>query len=219
MRGSFVAALAAVAIATSAANAQQGSPFDGLTRRDGLLTVHADPAGGKVLLTLPAPAADGTIGTYIYAIRITSGVGSNPLGLDRGLGDSGRLLTFRRIGARVIAEIENTEYRANSDDPAERRAVAESFARSIIWSGEIVATTDGRPTVDIGSFVTRDAFYLATHLAGRDPGELSPRKPAQFSDRERARVPGQRRARGAADIHVVQTLAAKSRRQRRSRKR
>ena len=162
--------LSTLFIAAPAVADNHSDPFAGLERADGLLTVHRDPAGGKVLLTLPTPAADGLIGRYLYAIRITGGVGSNPLGLDRGLGDSGRLLALRRMGDRVIAEIENLDYRAVSDDPAERRAVAESFARSIIWSGKIIAEDNGRPTIDIGSFVTRDAFYLATHLSDRGQG-------------------------------------------------
>ena len=175
MRAHYLAALATITIATPLAFGQAtDNPYDGLERRDGLLTVHVDPAGGKVLLTLPAATADGMIGRFIYAIRITSGVGSNPLGLDRGLGDSGRLLLFRRIGDHVIAEIENVDYRANSADPAERRAVAESFARSIIWSGAIVDTdAAGRTTVDVSSFITRDAFNVATQLADRGQGSFS----------------------------------------------
>ncbi|MEO1035539.1 MAG: zinc-dependent metalloprotease [Pseudomonadota bacterium] len=166
-------ALAAVLV-FGAAHADETDPFAGLDRREGLVTVHAAPTGGKVLLTLPAPDGAGLIGRYIYAIRITSGVGSNPLGLDRGLGDAGRLLAFRQIGDKVVAEIENVDYRAVSDDPAERRAVAESFARSIIWSGAVVHTdADSRPTIDVSSFVTRDAFYLSTHLANRGEGNFA----------------------------------------------
>ncbi len=154
----------------SIAAADEVDVFAGLERQSGLFTLHRAPAGGKVLATLPAADAKGFIGRYIYAVRLASGVGSNPLGLDRGLGDSGRLLTWRRVGDQVLAEIDNTDYRAVSDDADERRAVYESFARSVIFATPILSSDATSLTIDLTKFVSRDAFGLATHLAERGQG-------------------------------------------------
>src|SRR5437870_4710020 len=37
----------------------------GLTKQDGLLPVYVDKAGGRALLALPAPDADGVAGRYL----------------------------------------------------------------------------------------------------------------------------------------------------------
>ncbi|MEM1263553.1 MAG: zinc-dependent metalloprotease [Pseudomonadota bacterium] len=149
-------------------------PSTALNRQQGLLTVHHRQSGGCTLLELPAADEDGLIGRYVYAMRLASGIGSNPIGLDRGYGDSGRVLIFRRVGDSVIAEIDNTEFRANGAPIAEERAVRESFARSIIWSAEIIAeASDGRMTVDFGSFLTRDAMYIGAYLSRSGHGSFS----------------------------------------------
>jgi hypothetical protein len=64
----------------------------------GLLDVHADAAGGRILLTLPPPAADGVSGRFLYASSLRTGLGSAPTFLDRGKTGSTQILAFRRIG-------------------------------------------------------------------------------------------------------------------------
>ncbi|PYS76038.1 MAG: hypothetical protein DMF66_16880, partial [Acidobacteria bacterium] len=60
-------------------------------------------------------------------------MGSNPLGLDRGqLGDT-HVVHFERTGPKVLMVEGNYRFRAITSDEAERRAVEESFARSVLW--------------------------------------------------------------------------------------
>ena len=59
------------------------------TRKDGFLTLFADEKGGKVYAVFPPANDDGVALRAIYAAGLTSGLGSNPVGLDRGLFDSG----------------------------------------------------------------------------------------------------------------------------------
>src|SRR4029453_13342155 len=42
-------------------------------RLDGLLPVHVDRRGGRVLLSLPAPDAQGVAGRYIYVTSLETG--------------------------------------------------------------------------------------------------------------------------------------------------
>jgi hypothetical protein len=58
----------------------------------------------------------------------------------------------------------NLEYRAVSDNPAERRAVEDAFARSIIWGFTAIAETSGRVLVDLTDFIMRDAHGVAARL-------------------------------------------------------
>ena len=144
-----------------------------LERMEGLLTVYLDRMQGQVWLQLP-PAPAGEDGwSSIYLEGLASGLGSNPVGLDRSqLGDS-RLVTLRRLGGRVLVEEQNLGYRALSDDTAEQRAVRESFATSVLWAGEVAAADpDGTVLVDFTSFVVRDAHDAITTLELTDQGSF-----------------------------------------------
>jgi len=150
---------------------------DGLTLDEGFIDIYSSTETGKVLALLPAPArrnaTPGVLLRFIHAQRLTAGLGSNPLGLDRGWGNSGRILRFRRIGEQVVAEVENHRYRADTDNALERAAVADSFANSFVWSTDIVAEAeDGRVLVDLAGLLTTDALGLAQTLS-RDGGKFS----------------------------------------------
>ncbi len=89
----------------------------GLEHRAGLLTTDLDAKGGRLLLELAAPSGPrGECGSYLYLEGIESGLGSNPVGLDRGQEGEAVVVTFRRVGARVLLEQLNLRYRAQSAD-------------------------------------------------------------------------------------------------------
>jgi len=143
----------------------------GLEHRPGFIDLYAGADSGKLLALLPAPDEHGVALRFIHALRLRDGLGSNPLGLDRGWGNAGRIIRLRRIGKRVIAEVENHRYRADTDNQLERRAVASSFASSFIWATEIVAThDDGRLLIDLAGFVTADQLDLARRLGENGNG-------------------------------------------------
>lgn len=144
-----------------------------LEHKPGFLDLYTDPETGKVFAALPAPDADGVSVRFIYATGLTAGLGSNPIGLDRGNASSGDIVRFRRVGEKVVAEMENWRYRATSGRPEEVKAVQQSFANSFLWSTAIEAkAADGRLLVDLSGFLTRDAFNLAGDLKfGRDAAD------------------------------------------------
>ncbi|MEO1188841.1 MAG: DUF5117 domain-containing protein, partial [Pseudomonadota bacterium] len=157
--------------AQSSANAWVHESVDEFVRKDGFLTLFADEEGGRVYAVFPAANEDDVSLRAIYAAGLTSGLGSNPIGLDRGLFDGGSLIAFRKIGNRLVAEQENWNYQASSENPLERKAVRESFARSFLWSGEITATgPNGESLVDISSFLTRDALGIVKTLKDHPDG-------------------------------------------------
>jgi hypothetical protein len=151
----------------------------GLEHRAGLLDLYLDPKAGKIWLALPGPGGPGgRIGSYLYVESLGSGLGSNPVGLDRGQVSDAQILDVRRVGGRVLFELPNLRFRAGarvpSDNAAERRAVAESFATSVIWAAPIEAEDpDGRILIDFTSFLLRDSHGAAATMAGAKQGSWS----------------------------------------------
>ncbi|HEX9945598.1 MAG TPA: zinc-dependent metalloprotease [Thermoanaerobaculia bacterium] len=158
------AALPAIAKATA-----------GMAKRAGLLTFYLDRQKGKVWLEVPpATGRGGEVASYLYQEGLLTGLGSNPVGLDRGqLGDT-RIITLRRVGGRVLVEQPNLRFRALSENPAERQTVRESFATSILWAGEITALgPGGRALVDFTPFLVRDAHDIVARLKNTGQGSWS----------------------------------------------
>jgi hypothetical protein len=146
-----------------------------LPRRPGLLPTWVDAKAGRLLAELPRPSGPrGECGRYLYIEGIRTGLGSNPVGLDRGQLGETRVVALRRVGGRVLAEQVNLRYRAQSRDSAEVRAVEESFATSVLWAGAIEAEApDGRLLVDLTSFVLRDAHRAAAALKAAGQGAFT----------------------------------------------
>ena len=152
-------ALASTAPATAAAAAGAArAPMPRVSATEApLLSVKADPLTGKILALLPRPDAEGVSGRFIYLSQLETGLGSAPIGLDRAAAGDSRILVFRRLGKKVVAEIENPKFVASRGTTEERRTVRESFATSVLWMGEVAETRpDGSFTVDLASFLARD---------------------------------------------------------------
>ncbi len=143
----------------------------GFEKRSGLLPIYVDRKAGKVWLEVPAGSASGEVGSFLYADTLRTGLGSNPVGLDRGELGGVSVITLRRVGGRVLIEAPNLRFRALSENPAEVQAVRESFATSIVWAGEIAAQDpDGRALVDFTSFLLRDAHGAVAQLRRSSQG-------------------------------------------------
>src|SRR6218665_3501086 len=115
------------------------SPLQGTVAQTGLLPVNVDRRQGRGIVSLPAPDADGISGRFVYVASLENGLGSAPIGLDRGLAGGSKIIVFRRVGRKIVAEIENIRFRSSTGTPAEQAGVRDSFAYSTIWMGDIAA--------------------------------------------------------------------------------
>lgn len=151
----------------------------------GFIPLKVDKEKNKILMTLPK--GDGvTLLEAIYTQRLRSGLGSNPVGLDRGWGDSGVVVAFKRYGDKVVIEQQNMSYRATSDNPLEQQAVRESFAPSFLGTVPVTTSNSSSVTVDMTGFLTRDGLGLAQHLSARGQGSFSVKKDRTFVDTHNA---------------------------------
>ncbi|HUG52464.1 MAG TPA: zinc-dependent metalloprotease [Vicinamibacteria bacterium] len=139
-----------------------------LHSQEGFLPLHWDEKEGRLLLEVPRPGEE-----LIYQVSLPAGVGSNPVGLDRGqLGDT-RLVRFDRFGPKVLLVEPPVRFRALGGSAAEVKAVSDSFASSVLWSFKVEAETGGRLLVDATDFFLRDAHGVAARLRDTQQGSYS----------------------------------------------
>lgn len=150
---------AAAPAAPAAPAADIASKVASLQRIDGFMPLFWDEKGGRLLMEIARFDTE-----LLYQTSLPAGVGSNPIGLDRGaLGDT-HVVTFQRIGPKVLMIEPNYRYRALSDDAAERRAVQDSFAHSVLWGFKVEASEGTRVLVDATAMFLRDAYGVSDRL-------------------------------------------------------
>ncbi len=152
----------------------------GFQKIDGFLPLYWQPSSGRLLME---------IGWFnhemLYQVSLPAGLGSNPVGLDRGqLGDSA-VVFFDRVGQKILLTEPNYRYRALTANAAERRAVDESFARSVLWGFKVDAEEGGRVLVDATAFFLRDAHGVTDRLRATEQGRyrLDESRSALYMDR------------------------------------
>lgn len=187
MRAVFLILMSVILLGCQSASTSSPSDMDGdeiiakLEHREGFIDLYVDPEKNRVLAKLPKENADGVALRLIHTARLTAGLGSNPVGLDRGWGTSGAILSFRRMGNKVIIEQENMAYRASPDNPLEERAIRESFATSFLSSADVMNSKSGL-VVDLTDFLTSDVLGLVQYLKDKDQGSFKVAKDRTLVD-------------------------------------
>ena len=137
----------------------------GLQKIEGFVPLYWDAEGGRMLMEIGRWNAE-----MLYQISLPTGVGSNPIGLDRGQLGNTHIVFFERVGNKVLMIEPNYRFRALTDNALERKAVEESFARSVLWGFKVEATEGDRVLVDATSFLMRDAHEVANRLRQANQG-------------------------------------------------
>ncbi|HSC28337.1 MAG TPA: zinc-dependent metalloprotease [Vicinamibacterales bacterium] len=131
----------------------------GLKKIDGFFPLYWDEAGGRLLMEIPRLNTE-----VLHSTGLATGLGSNDIGLDRGILTGSRIVTFERVGPRVLMVQPNYQYRAVTSSAAEARTVRDAFARSVLWGFQIAAASGDRVLVDYTEFLVRDANEMAGRL-------------------------------------------------------
>ena len=140
--------------------------IEGMQRFDGYFPFYWDAKKGAVLMEIKEWDRE-----FLYVHSLATGLGSNPVGLDRGqLGDE-KVVHFRRVGPKVMLIQRNLRFRAITDNQLERRAVQQSFAKSVIWGGKVAAETDGVVLVDVTDLLMSDSHGVVETLKRSEQGE------------------------------------------------
>lgn len=151
-----------------------------MQKLDGFFPLYWDERSGSLWLEISRFDSD-----FLYTTGLAAGLGSNDIGLDRGQSGQGRLVSFDRIGPKVLLVQHNESFRSSSANPAERKSVEDSFAKSVLWGFTVAAETNGRVLVDATDFFLRDGHGAAGALR---PGtyRVDPRRSAVYMARTKA---------------------------------
>jgi hypothetical protein len=139
-----------------------------MKKYEGFVNYYWDDATGKIWLDINKLDSE-----FLYVTTLPAGLGSNDIGLDKGLLTTNRIVKFNRVGRKLMMVQPNYRFRANSPDPFERRAVEQSFASSTIWGFTIEAEGNGHALVDATDFLLRDAGGVINQLRRTKQGNFS----------------------------------------------
>jgi hypothetical protein len=154
---------APAAVATAIASRTQG-----MEKRDGFIPVYLDSAQGRIYLELPHDSL-----RALAFFALATGLGSNPIGLDRGADGPERVVRFDRDGGHVLAVFENWGFRSSSANPAHVQSVAESFPPSTVAALPLLAVEQGRLLVDATELVLRDWNGVPFALSAANQGSYA----------------------------------------------
>jgi Met-zincin/Domain of unknown function (DUF5117) len=175
---SFIAAVACASISQQVATAPTPEPATGsqlhaktagMERRDGFIPLYLDGKQGKIYLEIPRDST-----RALMFVSLATGLGSNPIGLDRGASGDSYIARFDRNGDHVLVVFENWNYRTSAlDNPAHARTVLEAFPPSTVASLPIIAQDGQRLVVDATEFFMRDWNDVAGTITSSNEGSYS----------------------------------------------
>jgi hypothetical protein len=162
-------AAVALAQATPGPATSIAAKATGFERREGFIPAYVDAKSGKLLLELPRDSV-----RALLLVSQATGLGSNPIGIDRGASDATHVVRFEREGDRVLAVLENWRYRSSDlRNAAHQRSVLEAFPSSTIAVLPVLAEEQGRLLVDATDFAVRDWTDVSGAIARSQQGNYA----------------------------------------------
>ena len=131
----------------------------GMTKLDGYFPLYWDDREGILWLEIPRFDSD-----FLYITGLAAGLGSNDIGLDRGQAGDAAVVYFQRTGTKVFLVRRNEDFRSTSPNPAERRSMEDSFAKSVLRGFTVAAESNGRVLVNATDFFLLDGYGAAQAL-------------------------------------------------------
>lgn len=136
-----------------------------MKKQAGFLNYYWEEAAGKLWIEVKKSGQE-----ILYQQSLPAGLGSNDIGLDRGLLGDTRIIRFTITGRKLLMVEPNYNYRAVTSDANEKRAVEQSFAQSVLWGFTIEAETDSTVLADATDFLLRDAMRTANRIKASQQG-------------------------------------------------
>jgi hypothetical protein len=110
---------------------------------------------------------------FLYVYSLSSGIGSNDIGLDRGQLGNEQVVYFKKAGNKLLLVQPNQTFRAITENELERKSVEQAFAKSILHGFDVVEEASGSYLIDFTDFLVRDAHGVSNRLKRSKQGSYS----------------------------------------------
>jgi hypothetical protein len=145
----------------------------------GFFNFQYEESSGKMLLEVKQLNED-----FLMVNAFGTGIGSNDLGMDRGRLQDVRIVRFEKHGDKILLVQPNMDFRANSANAKEVRAVEEAFAKSVLYGTKIEKKEGNVYIIDIAPLLMEDLNQVAYQLKESKQGayKLEKSRSALFFD-------------------------------------
>lgn len=110
---------------------------------------------------------------FLYVYSLSSGIGSNDIGLDRGQLGNEQVVYFKKAGNKLLLVQPNMTFRALTDNVLEKKSVEQAFAKSILFGFKIEEESKGKYVIDITDFLMQDTHGVAARLKRAEQGSYA----------------------------------------------
>ena len=139
-----------------------------LKKYEGFMPFYWDEDSGKIWLEVSKLNQE-----FLYISSLPAGLGSNDIGLDRGLLGDEKVVFFNKVGRKIMLIQPNLRYRAITNDANEKRAIEQSFAQSTLWGFTVEAEENGKYLVDVTDFLMTDPMGIPDRLKDMKQGSYA----------------------------------------------
>ncbi|MEP2237280.1 MAG: zinc-dependent metalloprotease, partial [Maribacter sp.] len=168
MKKKYVFLVGLLVLSYNMVSAQFSDQKKDYVKYEGLYDFYYDGDHDKIYLEV-----DNLDEEFLYVYSLSSGIGSNDIGLDRGqLGDE-QVVFFKKAGNKLLLIQPNMKYRAITENELERKSVEQAFAKSVLYGFPIVEEKNGTYIIDITDFLMQDAHGVSNRLKRTNQGSYS----------------------------------------------
>ncbi|MEX0313923.1 MAG: zinc-dependent metalloprotease [Allomuricauda sp.] len=149
-------------------NAQNFEKTKNYQKFNGYFNFYYDDSTDKIFLEVDELEKE-----FLYVYSLSSGIGSNDIGLDRGQLGNEQVVFFRKAGNKLLLIQPNLTFRAITQNELERKSVEQAFAKSVLHGFKIEEESKGNYLIDITDFLMRDAHGVSSRLKNSKQGSYS----------------------------------------------
>ena len=149
-------------------NAQNFDKTKNFQKFNGFYNFYFDDATDKIFLEVDELEKE-----FLYVYSLSSGIGSNDIGLDRGQLGNEQVVFFKKAGNKLLLIQPNLKFRAITQNELEKKSVEQAFAKSVLHGFKIEEESKGNYLIDITEFLMRDAHGVSARLKNTKQGSYS----------------------------------------------
>ena len=128
-------------------------------KNQGFFTFFIKESKNQVLLEIDEFEKD-----FLYINSLSTGIGNNDIGLDRGQLGQERIVFFKKMGDKIFLIQPNLKYRAVTENESEKKSVKEAFAKSVLYGFKIEKEIKGKYYINLTPFLLQDAHGVSLRL-------------------------------------------------------